>query len=113
MSDRIRELLLTLGIHSTYRGFYYLHYSLLLCLQNEDYLLFVYKLLYVDVAKHFHTSRDNVEHCMRTAVSHCYYHGNRAFLSRIARYALSSKPTNGEFLDILYHYLQELGPGDF
>ena len=106
MSEHICSLLLTLGIRSTYRGFYYLYYALLLCLQNEDYLLFVCKLLYTDVAKHFHTSSSNVEHCIRTAVTHCYYHGNRAFLCRIAGYTLTSKPTNSEFLDILYHYLR-------
>ena len=45
MSEQIRELLLTLGIHSTHRGFHFLLYALLLCLQDEDYLLFIGKKL--------------------------------------------------------------------
>lgn len=106
MSTRkIRELLLTLGIHSTYRGFHFLVYGLSLCLQDEDYLLFIGKKLYPAVAEHFGTSRQNVERCIRTAVYNCYYHGNPRFLFQIAGYELPAKPTNSEFLDILYHYL--------
>ncbi len=106
MSDPITTLLLTLGIHSTYRGFYYLRHALKLCLQDEDYLLFVYKRLYVDIAKEFRVSRDSVEHCMRTTITYCWNNGNRDFLCGIAKYPLLSKPTNSEFIDILYHHLK-------
>ena len=61
----------------------------------------------VDVARHFNTTRDNVEHCMRTAVSCCWDRGNKDLLSNIAAYPLIEKPTTGEFLDILYHYLSQ------
>ena len=104
--DKIYILLLTLGIHSTHRGFWYLQYALHLCLENEDYLLSVYKLLYADVSEKFEVSRSSVERCIRTAVSHCYYYGNREYLHEIARYPLTSKPTNSEFIDILYSYLK-------
>nr|WP_106790179.1 sporulation initiation factor Spo0A C-terminal domain-containing protein [Massilistercora timonensis] len=105
MSEQIRELLLTLGIHSTYRGFHFLHYALLLCLQDEEYLFSISRKLYPAVADHFGTSRINVERCIRTAVYNCYYHGNSRFLFQIAGYELPAKPTNSEFLDLLYHYL--------
>lgn len=39
--DRIYDLFLMLGIHSTYLGSRYLHYAITLCLNNEDYLLCV------------------------------------------------------------------------
>lgn len=106
MSDPISVLLLTLGIRSTYRGFWYIRYAIKLCLEDERYLLSVYKTLYTVIADEYQTKQDNVEHCIRTAVSSCWYHGNRDFLRRIARYPLSTKPTNSEFLDILYHYLK-------
>lgn len=104
--DKINSLIFKLGIRSTYQGFYYLQYALYLCLLDEHYLLSVYKSLYVDVAKKYKTSRDNVEHCIRTVVSSCWYKGNRAFLIQIAGYSITHKPTNGEFIDILYHYLK-------
>ena len=103
--DKTKSLLLTLGIRSTLRGFHFLLYGLELCLLNEDYLLNIYKILCADVAKHYNTSKDNVEHCIRTAISNCWNHGNREYLIEIAGYNLKQKPSNGEFIDILYHHL--------
>lgn len=69
----------------------------------------LYKTLYVDIAEHFGTSRDNVEHCIRTAISNCWYKGNRELLIKIAGYKLKQKPAIGEFIDILYNYLSQTG----
>ena len=107
--DIVKALLLTLGIRSTLKGFHFLWYALHLCLQNEDYLLSVYTMLCTEVAEHYSTSRDNVEHCIRTAIANCWNNGNRKLLIEITGYELSHKPSNGEFIDILYHYLKTLG----
>ena len=107
--DKARVLLLRLGIRSTIRGFHFLLYALQLCLLNEEYLLSVYKTLYADVAAYFNTSRDNVDHCIRTAISNCWYKGNRELLISMAGYELKQKPANGEFIDILYNYLYQEG----
>lgn len=104
--EEINNLIFRLGIRSTYKGFYYLQYALYLCMHDERYLLSVYKSLYIDVAKKYNTSRDNVEHCIRTVISSCWYKGNRTFLVQIAGYPMTQKPANGEFIDILYHYLK-------
>lgn len=69
--QKTKQLLFNLGIRSTYNGFHYLCYALDLCLQNEDYLLRVQKLLYTEVANHFGVSRDSVEHCLKTVVNTC------------------------------------------
>ena len=106
MEKYIRKLLLNLGIRSTYQGFRYLQYALLLCLENDEYLRSICKSLYPDIAKKSSTTVDNVEHCLRTVISYCWYHGNRRFLIDITGYPLSDKPTNSEFLDILYNYLK-------
>ena len=37
--DKIKQLILRLGIRSTYKGFLYLAYALTLCMQDESYLL--------------------------------------------------------------------------
>lgn len=106
MTDSITKPLLQLGIRSTYYGFRYLRYALELCLQDEHYLTSVYKTLYSEVAEKFGTSCYNVEHCIRTVISYCWDRGNRNFLITIAGYQLSERPTNSEFIDILYHYLE-------
>ena len=107
MVKQIQHFLLRLGIPSTYLGFRYLSCAASLCLDNEDYLTSVYKTLYTDVAGHFGTSRQGVEHCIRTAVNRCWYHGNRELLLQLASYPLTGKPTNSEFIDILYHHLKK------
>lgn len=107
--DKARTLLLRLGIRSTLKGFHFLLYAMQLCLSDDMYLLSVYKHLYVDVAAHFGTTRDNVDHCIRTAISNCWYKGNRDLLISITGYELKQKPANGEFIDILYNYLCQEG----
>ncbi|MCI8730160.1 MAG: hypothetical protein HFH59_13985 [Lachnospiraceae bacterium] len=103
---KARTLLSELGIHATLKGFRYLQYALELCMENEDYLLWVYKWLCTDVAAHFHTTQNNVEHCMRTAIANCWLKGNRQLLIELAGYELKKTPSNGEFIDILYHHLK-------
>ncbi len=105
---KARTLLSDLGIHATLKGFRYLQHALELCMTNEEYLLWVYKWLCMDVAKHFNTSQNNVEHCMRTAISNCWTKGNRRLLMELAGYELKKAPSNGEFIDILYNYLRSI-----
>ncbi|MCI9197889.1 MAG: hypothetical protein HFH56_11895 [Lachnospiraceae bacterium] len=101
----IRPLLLSLGIRTTLKGFHYLRYGLELCMQNDEYLLLVYKWLFSDIAKHYHSSQNNVEHCIRTAVSYCWRKGNRRLLIQLAGHEIDRPPSNSEFINILYNHL--------
>ena len=47
----IEQLIRSLGIGATYRGYHYLVYGVSLCMDNEDYLLSVGKLLYTRIAE--------------------------------------------------------------
>lgn len=104
----ITSFMSSLGIRSTLKGFYYVKYGLELCMEDEDYLLFVYKNLYTKIAIRFDTTQNGVESCIRTVVNNCWYKGNRKLLCEIAGYELTQKPTNGEFIDILYRYLKSV-----
>ena len=104
--EKINDLVNTLGIRATYCGYHYLCYALELCRKNENYILYVWKYLYTDIAEHFKKSRSSVEHALRTVVTFCWYNGNREFLNTIAGYTLDTRPTVGESIAILHYYLE-------
>ena len=61
----IEYLIRSLGIGATYRGYEYLIYGIRLCLSDENYLLFVSKYLYPDIARHYNTTSYSVERNIR------------------------------------------------
>ncbi len=103
---KIETLIHRLGICSVYHGYHYLSYALELVLHDEEYLLYITKRLYPDIAKHFHTPSAKVERSIRTAITICWNEGNRNLLIKIAGYPLTRKPTAGEFISILSFYLR-------
>lgn len=103
--SKIETLIRTLGIGATYRGYQYLNYGVKLCVDNEDYLQAVSKLLYPQIAQEFHATCSSVERNIRTVVGVCWDRGNRLYLQEIALHPLQYKPTSGEFFDILTGYL--------
>lgn len=107
MEKLITNILLSLGIHKTNLGFHYLKKALLLCFQNEDFML-CYIRLFGEVAAYYNTTADNVDHCIRSVVKKCYYYGNPKLLGDIAGYTLDKRPTNSAFIEILFHYLEKL-----
>ena len=85
MPDREIELLIrSRGINGTYRGYRYLCYGIKLCLEDEDYLLCISKLLYPEIARIFHTSGSSVERDIRTVIRVCWERGNVRRLREIA-----------------------------
>ena len=67
----IERLIRSLGIGATYRGYHYLSYGIALCLQDENYLLSVSKLLYPQIARMFRTTSASVERDLRTVIKVC------------------------------------------
>ena len=104
----IEYLIRSLGIGATYRVFGYLIYGTKLCLSDDNYLLFVSKYLYPDIAKHYNTSCYSVERNIRTVIKVCWEHGNKHLLEKIALRPLYDRPTSGEFFDIITAHLRTL-----
>ncbi len=102
----------SLGISATHLGYYYLNTSVLLILEDENRLLMVSKLLYPLVAEIHSTTPSCVERNIRTVISLCWSRGDRERLFQIAGCRLQSKPTNGEFIDILSCYIKKHNPSD-
>ena len=103
----IQKLIRSLGIGGTYRGYRYLVSAISLCMEDEDYLLGISKLLYPQIARAYDTSVSSVERDLRTVINVCWERGNRQLLEEISLYPLMNRPTTGEFLDILMHHLKQ------
>ena len=103
----IEYLIRSLGIGATYRGSAYLIYGTRLCLSDENYLLFVSKYLYPDIARHYNTTSYSVERNIRTVIKVCWEHGNKSLLEKIALRPLHLKPTSSEFFDIITAHLRK------
>ena len=102
----IDRLIRSLGIGATYRGYRYLSYGIYLCLQDENYLLSVSKLLYPQIARTFCTTSCSVERDIRTVIKVCWERGNKEYLRELAIYPLADRPPASEFIDILVAHLR-------
>lgn len=102
----IERLIRSLGIGATYRGYRYLSYGVYLCLQDENYLLSVSKLLYPQIARTFSTTSSSVERDIRTVIKVCWERGNQEYLKKLALYPLENRPAASEFIDILVAHLR-------
>ena len=105
IEKEIEYLVRSLGIGATYRGYRYVCYALMLCIEDENYLLSVSKLLYPQIAQYFNTTYSSVERDIRTVIKVCWERGNRSRLEDIALNPMTDRPPAGEFLDILTAYL--------
>lgn len=94
------ELLCRLGVTANYIGFSQMAYALQLCTEDRDRLLYVTKLVYPDVARHFHTDWRAVERNLRT-VGRVIWRENQVLLEKLARKPLHHKPSTTQLLAIL------------
>lgn len=103
----VTQVLHQLGACKGYSGFDYIIFAMKLIDFDNDYLCFITKSLYIDIAKEFSTSHVCVEKNIRTVVNKIWddIDLNRDMIARIfGKYFLSQKPSNREFLELLYDY---------
>ena len=101
----IYDILKSLGIHRTYKGYYYVAEAVRLVMRDASLLLYISKSLYPAVAKIYGTTISCVERNIRTVVTICWESEYVHALETIAGIRLYKKPTTGEFIDILANYL--------
>lgn len=98
------------GVNRSYTGYNYVVHGLLLIDENNERMECITKCLYIDIAKHFHTSWNCVEKNMRTVVSSVWNSQNKELLEIIFHKSnRSKKPTNKEFLKYMYDYVLRVG----
>lgn len=104
-----KSVLHQLGIGKTYSGYDYILRSIELIALSEDVLTNVTKILYIDIAKEYHTSKTCVERNIRKVIEVIWKHVDQNYLQIkhiFGEKHLSSKPSNKEFLELLYEYIK-------
>lgn len=104
----VTQVLHRLGTCSNFHGFSYIVYAMELIRKDRDYLCYVTKSLYIDIAKEFATTPTCVEKNIRTIVNKIWEKSetNRAYIVEIfGELFFEQKPSNAEFLELLYAYV--------
>lgn len=104
-----KSVLHQLGVGKSYSGYDYILHAMVLIRQSENVLNSITKVLYIDIAKEYHTSPTCVERNIRKVIEVIWNHTeeNSALITKIFGNKYSShKPTNKEFLELLYEYIQ-------
>ena len=104
-----RSVLHQLGVGKSYSGFSYILYAIELIDRDISFLDGITKILYIDIAKEFQTSHTCVERNIRKVIDVIWNQPeiNKALILKIfGRRFLSRKPSNKEFLELLYEYIK-------
>ncbi len=109
----IEDLIFSLGIRPSQKGFHQLAYALRLALDNEDRLICVSQRLFSIITTQCGTSSNTIDHNIKRIIKTCWYsaEGKRK-LTMIAPTSLENCPTVTEFLDILYWAVKRMETGD-
>lgn len=94
------------GVNRSYTGYDYVVHGLLLIIEDQHRLECITKSLYLDIAKHYHTTWNCVEKNMRTIVNSVWNSQNTELLEIIFKKSVrNKKPTNKEFFKYMYDYV--------
>ena len=107
-SAEIHTLLLKIGVPTNIYGYSYIFRSLELILKNPEYMHYITKGLYIDIAKEFQATPSRVERAIRHAINAAWNNGNREFTGQIFQNCIRPNrkvPSNSVFLSRLYYYI--------
>lgn len=98
-----------LGITEGLYGKDYLIFTMELMEKDPTCLCCISKLIYSEISDHFKTNIACVERDIRTLINKIWEDGNRVYLEEIAGRTLTKRPSNKEFIDMLYaRYVQHI-----
>lgn len=104
-----KNVLHQLGIGKSYTGYNYILYAFELIEQDENLLSGITKILYIEIAKQFHTSHTCVERNIRKVIEVIWKNSesNSSLILKIfGKKFLKNKPSNKEFLELLYEHIK-------
>lgn len=100
----ISNVMRDIGVPAHIKGYQYLRTSIALCIEDNEMLSSVTKLLYPTVAKMYDTTSSRVERAIRHAIEVAWDRGDVDVLSSYFGYTIQcerGKPTNSEFIAMI------------
>ena len=108
-SKQLHKLLLSIGVPPNIYGYGYIIRSIELILRNPEYMHYITKGLYIDVAKDFHATPTRVERAIRHAINAAWINNcDDDFMNQIFQNCIRPNrkvPSNSVFLSRLYYYI--------
>ena len=105
----LHKLVLTIGVPPNIYGYSYIIRSIELILNNPEYMHYITKGLYIDVAKDFHATPSRVERSIRHAINTAWNNNcNDTFVNEVFQNCIRPNkkvPSNSVFLSRLYYYI--------
>ena len=101
---RITEIIHELGVPAHIKGYRYLIYSIILCVNDMEMLGAVTKIMYPEIAKKFSTTPSRVERAIRHSIELSWQQCSPAKLYKIFGYTVNTKkgkPTNSEYIALI------------
>lgn len=100
----VTEMIHQLGVPAHVKGYHYIRSAILHCIDNDEMLECITKLLYPTVANEYSTTPSRVERAIRHAIELAWDRGNVETLNSFFGYTVNTgkgKPTNSEFIALV------------
>ncbi len=100
----VTEMIHRLGVPAHVKGYHYIRSAIIHCLNDNEMLECVTKLLYPTVAEEFDTTPSRVERAIRHAIELAWDRGDLETLNSFFGYTVNTgkgKPTNSEFIALV------------
>lgn len=100
----VTEVILHLGVPAHIKGYHYIRFSIMLCVDDTGMINSVTKELYPAVAKEYDTTPSRVERAIRHAIEIAWDRGDVDVLTNYFGYTINNgrgKPTNSEFIAMI------------
>lgn len=92
------------GVPAHIKGYQYLREAIIMCVNDNDMLNSITKILYPSIAKKFQTTSSRVERAIRHAIEVAWNRGKMDTIDELFGYTINAekgKPTNSEFIALI------------
>lgn len=107
MEKAISDLIISVGVPVSSRGYWYIREAVLLLSEKRDLIMYITKNVYPTIAKKYDTTPCNVEKAIRYSIGKSWEHciSCKRYVEGPADLIEGRKPSNSKFISMLCKYL--------